>query len=176
MSRPSRIVGLIVVLFFAGLVGCERETPTSKSAAPTGPVVYPINDKSPHRIGTIMSRDQRQYLFAKKGEAGFLLFGPYVPLPEGSFKITFSLRADQDGTRDVAVLDVNAVDPSTKAMRVLSSLNIRGVDVASPDKFRDIAIQFSTKGLAQGTLYEFRVQSSGDSGLWVEQTTLQPGG
>ena len=176
MSRPSRIIGLIVVLFFVGLVGCKREHPESKPAASAGPVICPINDKSPHLIGTIMSRDQQQYLVAKKGEAGFLLFGPYVPLPEGSFKVTFSLRADQGGTRNVAILDVNAVDPSTKAMRILSSWNIRGDDIASPDTFRDIAIQFSTKGLAKGTLYEFRVQSSGESGLWVGQTTVQPAG
>lgn len=173
MSRPSRIVGLIVVLFFAGLVGCERETPTSKSAAPAGPVVYPINDKSPHLIGTIMSRDQRQYLYAKKGAAGFLLYGPYVSLQEGSFKVTFRLRADRPGARDVATLDVNAFDPPTKTGRVLSSLVILGDDFAAPDQFRDFAVYFSTKGLARGTLYEFRVRSSGHSGLWVEQATLQ---
>lgn len=173
MSRPSRIVGLIVVLFFAGLVGCKRETPTSKSAAPAGPIVYSMNDKSPHLIGTIMSRDQRQYLFAKKGEAGFLLYGPYVSLDEGNFKISFRLRADSPGARDVATLDVNAFDPPTKTGRVLSSLIIRGDDFGAPDQFRDFTLYFSTKQLAKGTLYEFRAQSSGQSGLWVEQTTLQ---
>lgn len=173
MSRPSRIVGFIVVLFFAGLVGCKRETPTSKSAVPAGPVVYSIDDKSPHLIGTIMSRDQRQYLFAKKGEAGFLLYGPYVSLGEGSFKATFRVRADRPGAHDVATLDVNAFDPPTKTGRVLSSLIIRGDDFAAPDQFRDFAVYFSTKELARATSYEFRVQSSGQSGLWVEQTTLQ---
>ena len=133
-----------------------------------------INNRTPHVIGAFVSRGQKEYLYAKKGEAGFLLYGPYVPLEEGSFRLIFRVRADYRGPRGVATLDINAFDPPTKTGRVLSSLVIRGDDFASPRQFRDFSVYFSTKGLARGTLYEFRARSSGESGLWVEQTTLQP--
>lgn len=171
MRRPHRIAPAVLILI--GLVGCKREIPASKPAVLAAPVVYMINNHTPHVIGAFVSRGQHQYLYAKKGAAGFLLHGPYVSLHEGSFKVTFRLRADRPGARDVATLDVNAFDPPTRTGRMLSSLIILGDDFAAPDQFRDFLVYFSTKGLARGTLYEFRVRSSGQSGLWVEQTTLQ---
>lgn len=178
MNRGYRIVGVMLTLclLVVGVMGCQQSTPGSKRGASPSPVVYPIDHAAPHLIGTIMSRDQQQYLYAKKGETGFLLYGPYVALPEGDYTVTFRLRGEHLSTREIAIVDVNAFDPPTKTSRALSSIVIRGTDLTAPDQFRDFTLHFSTRGLAGETLYEFRVHSSGASGLWVDQRILKPTG
>ncbi len=178
MIRGYRIVGAVLTLAscFGGVMGCQQDTPDSKPVASAVPIVYPTDYTVPHHIGTVMSRDQRPYLYAKKGEAGFVLYGPYVALPEGDYTVTFRLRGEHPGTQAMAILDVNAFDPPTHTSRTLSSLVIRGTDFAAPDQFRNFTLHFSTKGLAGETRYEFRVHSSGASGLWVDQRMLRPTG
>ena len=179
IHSPRKVIAAFLILFC--LVGCRSENAPPTTAEGHAPMVYRVNGQTPHWIGRLMSNGQTHYLVAEQGEVGFLLYGVRMQLPEGSFRAMFRLRADQLAPEEVAAIDVHAFDPS-KQMElfltsptnlILASSSIRGTDFENPGQFRDFSLLFSTRGLARSVLYELRVQSSGQTGLWLEQTAVQ---
>lgn len=179
LNRKTITAGLLILL---GLTGCRNGSPP-KAVAREGhpPVVYPVNGQTPSSIGRLMSDGQTHYLVAEHGEVGFLLYGMKMSLPEGDFQAAVRLRADQSTPAEAAVIDVHAFDPSRRmepflaplTNLILARLSIRGTDFTRPGQFQDFHVRFATHGLARTMLYELRVQSSGQTGLWLERTVVQ---
>lgn len=179
MNRLIITVGLLILL---GLTGCgDGNQPNAAAGGGHPPVVYRVNGQTPSSVGRLLSDGQSHYLVAEQGEVGYLLYGIKMPLPDGDFQASVRLRADRSAPAEVAVIDVHAFDPSTRmepflapsTNLALTRLSIRGTDFTRPGQFQDFHLHFATHGLASTMLYELRVQSSGQSGLWVEQTAIQ---
>lgn len=174
--------GIGALLFALSLVACRNESvPSTTPVEGHAPIVHRVSGQTPHRIGRLLSNGQTHYLFAEQGDAGFLFYGARMSLPEGSFRASFRLRADRPIPNAVAEIDVHAFDPSKRmelfltspTNLILASASIRGTDFENPGQFQDFFLRFSTRGLATSVLYELRIQSSGQTGLWLEHTEVQ---
>ena len=82
------------------------------------------------QIGTPLDDESGRWFVAEAGVAGPLLYGPYVPLEQGSYSVTFVLRvSEMDRSRqDIASIDV--VSASADTVLVLENLTTSAVDSA----------------------------------------------
>jgi hypothetical protein len=98
---------------------------------------------------------------AYAGEDGkMILFGPYVSLSAGEYKIAFSLKTDKQVDEPVVKIDVVA----NKALKVFASQEIKGTDFRMPDKYQNFDLYFDTTGEKD---FEFRVRLLRDSNISV---------
>jgi hypothetical protein len=99
---------------------------------------------------------------ARPGEFGFLVFGPFVPMPSGHWVARFRLAAEaDDGAPDgiLGVADVTiAPDAEVVALCELTP------EVVPPDgRLHEVALPFELEGPAFGV--EFRVRTTGAARL-----------
>src|SRR5258706_1647717 len=97
------------------LVGCSPPPEERKSVSPpsagTSSAPWPLyewnaDSKTPHQIGSFDAVSSAWV--AKPGEAGYLVAGPYQPLPLGRYKVTFQLEFEAPDAASPGARDVNA--------------------------------------------------------------------
>ena len=182
-----RSIAIAAVL--AALLGaCSKEEPAPKStsaaqskapAAPAAPATaapasspnppsaaasltfWEAQAQTPRQIGSYDAGLGR--LIARPGQAGFLVAGPYTPLPPARYVVAFEVEAEGT-TESPGVVDVNeftAAQPS----HVLGSKPIEGK--AGP---QTIEVEF--EAATAGAAYEFRVISNGKGRLIYKKSSL----
>ena len=67
---------------------------------------FEVSPQSPHRVGRYLATNQRGALVADKGEAGPLLFGPYIRVLPGRYRVSFEVETTGDGASDFGDVDV----------------------------------------------------------------------
>jgi hypothetical protein len=109
------------------------------------------------------------YRFAPRGsEPGVLVFGPYVTLQPGRYRLDYRLCTD-----DCAAADVIACEDVVTAGGdvVLAGALVRGTDFAAPHTFQTFSLAFDVR--KPTPLIEFRVHASGKAGVGVDYIELQ---
>ena len=101
-------------------------------------------------------------------EEGHLVFGPYVPLPPGEYRVLFRLKVEDNAAeRPVAVLDVC----SDEGTRCFVEKEMKYSDFLKENRYQLFNIDFS---ISETLNMEFRVRSLGESGtLWVDYVSLE---
>ncbi|MDI6892106.1 MAG: LytR C-terminal domain-containing protein [Actinomycetota bacterium] len=106
---------------------------------------------------------QRAYA-AEKPE--FMLFGNYVPLETGKYKVAFTLKVDNNKLDEpVATIDIVV----NEARDQLACVTLVGTNFTSPNVYQDFDLIFDSSGEKD---FEFRVQHYENCNLWVDKVTL----
>src|SRR5579884_568056 len=102
---------------------------------------------------------------AQRGEteSGFLVYGPYAPLPPGRYLALFRLKRIGEGGGTVATLDTC----TSGGTRIISERRLRAEELP-PEQYRAVPLLFDHPG---GEI-ETRVQWTGNASLAVESITL----
>jgi SAM-dependent methyltransferase len=110
-----------------------------------------------HHTGRLVRNDDETIVQAGPGEAGFLVAGPYVPMPAGMWMVRFRLGLDGpvgNPTEPVARVDVTTgIDPEQRAERVVTAGELPAdgsldeVDLVFRLERTDFATQFRVEGL-----------------------------
>ncbi len=96
----------------------------------------------------------------------FMLFGNYIPLEAGKYKVTFTLKVDNNKLDErVATIDV-VVD---EARDQLACVALAGTNFISSNVYQDFDLIFNSSGQKD---FEFRVQHYGNCDLWADKVTL----
>ncbi|MFO0629577.1 MAG: hypothetical protein U0325_28635 [Polyangiales bacterium] len=98
--------------------------------------------------------------------AGYVVFGPYIRLPAGGWRVTFRVRAEpHDRDEDLGVVDV------FRNGRVLTSHTLTGADFGGPG-WQDLTLDF-TVDEAWFDALEFRVRTTKRATLGVDTISLR---
>lgn len=115
-----------------------------------------------HVIGKRSETDGKAVIEVPQGVTGYALFGPYMPLVPGDYRVTFTLRRHGVVAADqrVAVLDVADVDGNVVSERIVLAGEL-------PDGvWSDVDTSFSLSELVWGG--QFRAFSTGTAAMEVQ--------
>jgi hypothetical protein len=99
---------------------------------------------------------------------GYVVFGPYIRLPAGAWRVTFRLRAEPHAPdEELGVVDV------FRNGRVLATRSLAGEDFAQPG-WQEITLDF-TVDEAWFDALEFRVRTTKRATLGADTVTLRAG-
>lgn len=119
------------------------------------------------QIGTPFDDESGRWFVADSGVAGPLLYGPYVPLEQGSYSVTFVLRVSEieRSSGEIASVDVVAASGGL----TLASKNITSSDIGADGTVR-LTLDFV---LRQTTFaVEFRVLTAGAAKVFARRDVL----
>ncbi len=127
-----------------------------------------LNGKLPMstQIGVI---DQAAQQIKGDGKHGFLAYGPYMPLVQGTYKVTFRIRLENLNNQGVGFCDVNVLEHPESYVR--KELVLEGFKKHNP---QDVSLVFTIpEGKPKA---EFRVFQYGGNTLTLTELRLAPGG
>jgi FkbM family methyltransferase len=105
-------------------------------------------------IGRIFDSSSGRRIAVKKGEAGWMLFGPYARLPTGKYIVEFDIKMDpsDESNGEICIVDV-ATDSGTRrlAEQRLTASDLKGSGGRIP-----IAFKVDKRGV-----FEFRIEATG---------------
>jgi hypothetical protein len=125
---------------------------------------FDTNEKTLHQIGVYSSG----FMHSKKGEVGFLAYGPYVKLEPGSYTATFKVQSlgEDPKCNEAGFVDVNQTDVKTSSQTVLAK---QGVPCDPNNESIDLNFNVENR---DGYNYEFRVFASGANSIKFKKVTL----
>jgi len=133
-------------------------------------------DRFQHEIGRVRSREGVTVMTARKGEKGHLLFGPYVPMPPGSWVASFHVSAGPPGMFDrlEGPETLGAVDVTAGAeARVVAGHELTSDALSTDGRFQKVTVPFELPSSDFGV--QFRVRSTGRLRLSAEpHVDLEP--
>lgn len=99
---------------------------------------------------------------------GALVYGPYISLPSGSYKTTFSMRTKGADSAEVAMIKVTA----DNGRKVLAARSIAGADFPADGQWGKFEIRFSQSG-APLERVETTVEYKGGADVYVDYIKLE---
>jgi len=102
---------------------------------------------------------------ASMGE-GIVVYGPYIALPPGTYKVTFTIMVAERVEGHVATLEVT----NNYGREVLAKRHVYGFELV-PEEWSNVSITFHSPRLLTST--EFRVFASGFADLYVREVTVE---
>lgn len=118
------------------------------------------------QIGVI---DQASHHIKGDGQPGFLAYGPYIPLANGAYKVTFKIRLENLNNQSGGFCDVNVLEHPGSNVR--TELALDGFKKHNP---QDFSLVFTIP--ARNSRTEFRVFQYAGSNLTMLGLRLMPAG
>ncbi|MDD5491120.1 MAG: hypothetical protein PHV60_00365 [bacterium] len=118
------------------------------------------------QVGVI---DQGTHQIKGSGQSGFLAYGPYMPLAQGAYKVTFRIKLDNLNNQDAGFCDVNVVEHPESYVR--TELVLEGFKKQNP---QNVSLVFNIP--AGNPRTEFRVFQYSGNNLTVVSLHLMPAG
>ena len=121
------------------------------------------------------SNVSRHVFYSLKSErkAGYLVFGPYIILPNGTFIVTYSIRADNisDFDSKIARLEITSIDSSTlhNSIDTMRDIYPQNLTSGQDTKF-NLSIKIHTTN--KNRLMEFRVFQYSNADLYVSDINI----
>jgi len=99
-----------------------------------------------------------------------MVYGPFIRLPQGHWRVTFRLRARRAGAvgNEIGLVDVFRQPGVTIAQRVLTP------EMFPTAGWRDVSLDFNLDGPGGAGGLEFRVRTDRDWELGADVITLSP--
>jgi len=97
---------------------------------------------------------------------GIVVYGPYIALPPGTYKVTFTIKVVEEVEGHVATLEVT----NNYGREVLAKRHVYGFELV-PKEWSNVSITFHSPSLLTST--EFRVLSAGFADLYVREVTIE---
>jgi len=119
-----------------------------------------------HQVGERRELDGKKLVRVAKGVAGWAMFGPYMPLVPGAYRVDFEMRLLNSSTARATDLDVTAaeVDVADVAGSAIVSRRVTVAELPR-DEWISIPLSFDITELTWGV--QFRVFGTGASELEV---------
>lgn len=105
--------------------------------------------------------------YPKFAGADVVVYGPYIPIPPGTYKVTYVIMVSEISEGYVAKLDV----AYNYGKKILAQYHVYGFTI-TPRKWANITLIFYTDSLLMDT--EFRVFATGISDLYVNKIIIEP--
>jgi predicted SAM-dependent methyltransferase len=122
-----------------------------------------------HQIGKLRRSDGTEVITARKGERGHLLFGPYLPMPPGSWVASFHVSAGPprmfDRLGDGEALGEVDVAVGSEA-RIVAERKLTSGSFTTDGRIREVAVPFDLPRSDFGV--QFRLRSTGRLRLSAE--------
>lgn len=128
----------------------------------SGKAIFLAN-KLPSLVGTIQNSDRTA--LATSDPAGFLIFGPYIDLQGGRYKISINYTAKSNGDEVVGIFDIGRFDVPEKTS-VLYKENLK----PSESDVVEAIVKIPAEGLQRA---EFRMWFTGHGQLTVKSIELE---
>lgn len=174
-SDCAPIRTLASVLLLVTLAACDRTPPEDRKASPVAPPA-PLADTAAApasaplsqafttddvRIGTEVGERALGLGLSTTGKTGWLMFGPYIPLPAGNYQVSLQ-GAVQEGHAGVVHVDV----AQGKGTQVLAAVDLDAPALLAPSSPDGIVVLPFTLGEASSNL-EVRVRVTETSKLSI---------
>ena len=104
--------------------------------------------------GQVVNEHGNQRVSVRKGQIGWVLYGPYVTLSPGRYAVEFPIDADGAVPEEEICCDIDVV--AGFGSRILTQKRVTGADLLRSDK--SLALQFDADA---EDVFEFRVASTG---------------
>ena len=150
VARPA-LATLTALMLLALVPGCERTPPPVDPAAPTPVADTPVAAAAPvapapaawvqtfstddARIGTEVGEHTLGLGLATTGKTGWLMFGPYIPLPAGNYQVALQ-GSVQEGHAGVVHVDV----AQAKGVDVVAAVDLDAPALLAPSSPDGIAV------------------------------------
>jgi hypothetical protein len=167
---------LLGVSVFAFLIGCQKSADDNQ----TNPAITELNqnkklaidlsNKALIGVGTYDETGGIKKIVVTPGKKGLVLFGPYLPLQEGSYAVKFYFDLSGPANVVAATVDFTVIDKARNVVEVLKPTDV----IFTASKIEQ-AVELSFKvpsNKNNNLLYEFRVTSSGAGSIVVKQILL----
>lgn len=116
-----------------------------------------------HEIG----QQENESWMASRDEAGFLVFGPWLSLPSGKYKLTLKMKINNSQDRDeIGLVEITAENQATPLVQ--KTLHVSDFD--SENDYKDIVLEFESEG---DSGVEFRIKSIGAVDLQIDNIILK---
>ena len=105
----------------------------------------------------------------KNSKIDYLVFGPYVTLPKGKYKVSFFLKTDNTNVEEnICTIDISGLSGSI----IFEQNNIKGTDFTKAKKFEPFIINLDLKKKTENI--EFRVFFLKKANLWIDCIKIDP--
>jgi len=103
----------------------------------------------------------------KKGKEGYLIFGPWIKLNPGAYKINFKIKVDgvKKNDKNIGYIEVKA----DKHQKSIAQKELRISDFKSGE-YQDINLNFHSKDNLNGV--EFRLYSNGFADIYLDNISI----
>ena len=119
-----------------------------------------------HQVGERRELDGKKLVKVSKGVAGWVMFGPYMPLVPGAYRVNFELRMLNSSTARATDLDLTAAEVDVADVAGSAIVNRRVTVAELPcEEWISIPLSFDITELTWGA--QFRVFSTGVSELEI---------
>ena len=127
-------------------------------------------EKLPGITGRILEGDDasgRFYRFSSSNESGFVIFGPYVKIPEGDYLASFRLKTDAKfNLGPIATLDIFSLETGK-----IREMQIYTKDFKDLNSYQSFIVPFKSD---DNSNIEFRVNKYTGNNLWIDNITISP--
>jgi hypothetical protein len=171
-GRPNEIthVGPFCVLIWDHDLNAELDHPVSELQVYPAPIKFPL-DLLPLRgqglaTGVIMNPDGSILDAQARPQEQIIIFGPYIHLPLGRYRVTFTLQATDAAATDYAVYEVTM----REGRKILARNEISGRELAGQTAPATFTLNFECP--SPDVQFEFRISKLGGMKLTLTGLTL----
>src|SRR2546427_2114971 len=167
---------LLFVVVSAFLRGCQnaaednQPNPAITELNQNKKLAIDLSNKALIGVGTYDETGGIKKIVVTPGKKGLVLFGPYLPLQEGSYAVKFYFDLSGPANVVAATVDFTVIDKARNVVEVLKPTDV----IFTASKIEQ-AVELSFKvpsNKNNNLLYEFRVTSSGAGSIVVKQILL----
>jgi len=130
----------------------------------TQPTIVRFGAQTPHKIGGYVGGAGDGSMEARSGEAGFLVYGPYIALGRGRYVAEYEVAGCSDASASPGSVDVSAFVNGIPTV-------VAAAPIPAGTAWQRIAVPFDLA--TPGVGMEFRVQASGSGCLRARSLTLR---
>lgn len=121
---------------------------------------FTMDERSAHSVGKLVRDPRGWFLESSPGESGHILFGPYINLPKGKFRVEYDIRGKGEwGGYDVNMFGENGY------------ILVRARNETGNGQWQTYTAEFTVKDNNKGK-FEFRVYSHGRSMVAIREVRL----
>lgn len=103
--------------------------------------------------------------YADKYLEGYIIYGPYISLPNGNYRITYIIRSDQNVSRNESIAKLEVFDN-----RILKQIIINNSDFLNSNTYRAFTLDFTSQNNEH---LEFRVYKYSNSTLFINNINIK---
>jgi hypothetical protein len=113
------------------------------------------------------------YSMNSENKSGYLIYGPYIVLPQGKYNVTYSIRAENitDSDKKVTTLEISGLNRDTLKNSIDKKVDVYSMNLTSR-QVTEITLPFEINATNTNCLMEFRVFQPSNADLYVSDITL----
>lgn len=103
--------------------------------------------------------------YADNNIEGYIIYGPYISLPRGNYRVTYMIRYDSNVSRNESVVRLEVFDN-----RILRQIIINNSDFLNSNTYQPFTLNFTSKNIQK---LEFRVYKYYNSTIFINNISIK---